>query len=162
MRADREVGNALLDGVLEQIAVPELVQPDRDVRVPLVPDPDVTREQAHRHREHGRELELAGFELEHRSCRERPALERAQRGPCFREQAPAGRGERRAVRQAIEHGPVQLLLERSDVLRERRLRDPDPLRRPGERALVDDRDEAFELADVHRQNLSNYGRPPAT
>ena len=37
-RADREVGDALLDGVLEQVAVAELVQPDRDVRMSLMPD----------------------------------------------------------------------------------------------------------------------------
>ena len=64
-RPDREVGDTLLDRLLEEPAVPELVQADRDVGMPLVPDPDVAGQQAHRHREHRRELELAGLELEH-------------------------------------------------------------------------------------------------
>ena len=51
--------------------------------------------------------------------------------------------------------PSSSQLERLDVLRERRLRDPDPPRSPRERPFVDDRDEALELAEVHRQNLSH-------
>ncbi len=62
---------------------------------------------------------------------------RAERAPCLPrskrahgearlgQQRAAGRGERHAARQAVEDRAVQLLLERLDVLRERRLGHPD-------------------------------------
>src|SRR5205823_1798136 len=63
-RPDCEVGDALLDRVLEEGPVPELVQPDADVGIPLVPDADVARQQPHGHGEHSRDLELARLERE--------------------------------------------------------------------------------------------------
>ena len=86
-RPDREIGDALLDRLLEQPAVPELVQADRNVRVALVPDPDVARQQTDRHREHRRELELAGLELEGRPRALAAARDRPQRGPRLGQQA---------------------------------------------------------------------------
>ena len=66
-RADREIGDALLDGVLEQVAVPELVQPDRDVRVELVPHADVAWQHADGHRQHRGDLELSQLDGERRA-----------------------------------------------------------------------------------------------
>src|SRR5207248_10414699 len=78
-RADREVGHALLDRILEQGAVAELVQPDRDVRMALMPDADVARQHADRHREDGRDLELAELEGQRRTGALAAALERSHR-----------------------------------------------------------------------------------
>ena len=133
----------------------ELVQADRDVRVPRVPHPDVARQDADRHREHGRDLELAQLERQRRASALPAALDRAHSRPRLGQEAPPGRRQRDAAREPVEDRAVQLELERLDVLRQRRLRDPDATRRAGERAFVDDRDEALELTEVHSRNLSH-------
>src|SRR5439155_26463393 len=66
-RADCEVGDPLLDRLLEQRAVSELLEPDANVRIALVPEADVTGQQADGHREDGRDLERAGLEGERRA-----------------------------------------------------------------------------------------------
>ena len=121
----------------------------------LVPDADVRGQHADRHREHGRDLELAEPRARARSARPAGRARRRARRAVPRAAArarPASATTPRGRRSSRR--PVQLLLERPDVLRERRLRDADPPRRARERAFVHDRDEALELAEVHRQNLS--------
>ena len=132
----------------------ELVQADADVRISLVPDPDVARQQADRHREHRRDLELARLERERRPRPAAAPLDRAHGGARLRQQHPPGGRERDAARQPLEQPPVELLLERADVLRERRLRDADRARGARERSLVDDGDEARQLPEVHSLSLS--------
>ena len=116
MGPDREVRDPLLDRILEQGPVPELLQPDRDVRVLLVPRPDVPRQQPDRHRQDGRDLELAGLERERRAGGAAAALDRAQGRAGLGQQRAPGRGQRRSVRETRHHRAVQLLLERPDVL----------------------------------------------
>src|SRR6266545_1763281 len=151
--ADREVGDPRLDRLLEQRAVPELLEPDADVRIALVPEADVSRQQADGHREDGRDLELARFECECSARGAPSALDRTHGCAGLRQQRASGRCERDTARQALEHRSVDVGLERTDVLRERGLRDPDPAGRTRERPFLDNGDEARELPDIHRQIL---------
>ena len=132
----------------------ELLQADADVRIPLVPDPDVAREQADGHREHRRDLELTRLERERLAHAAAAALDGAHRGPRLGQERPPRGRERDAARQPLDQAPVQLFLERTDVLRQRRLRDADRAGGAREGPLVDDRDEAGELAEVHSLSLS--------
>ena len=152
-RADGEVRDSLLDGVLEEVAVPELVDADRDVRVPLVPDADVCRQHADGHRKHSRDLELAELERQRRACALPPSFQRTHSEPRLGKQRAAGRRERHPAGQAIDDGSFELFLERFDVLGQRRLRDAHPPGSSRERAFVDHCDEALELAKIHRKNL---------
>ena len=92
------------------------------------------------------------------------SVERAPRSPRSTART-AMRASGRSVRPAgvsatprgnrLKTGPVELFLERADVLGERRLGDADAAGCARERSLVHDRDEALQLAEVHRQNLSD-------
>jgi hypothetical protein len=84
------------------------------------------------------------------------------RDPRLRKEDAARGRQRDAVREAVEERIVDVRLERADALRERRLRNADTPGRTRERALVDDRDEALELAEVHWLNLSPSVRVTAT
>ena len=148
-RADREIGDALHDRLFQLPAVPELMQADRNTRVALLPDPDVARQQTNRHRQHRGQLELARLELEGRPGALAAASDGAQRGPGLWQQGAAGRRERDAARQTVENGALELVLERPDVLRERRLGDPEPAGSTRERSLLDHGHEALELAKIH-------------
>src|SRR5712691_5086593 len=118
--------------------MPELLKADADVRMALVPEADVAGQQADRHRQHGRDLEVTGLE---RQCRARTAatsLDCPERGARLRQKRATGRGQRDPARQPLEYRAPELLLERADVLRERRLRDADAARGTRERSLFDD------------------------
>ena len=89
-----------------------------------------------------------------RALRPRARASTAQRGVRGRRRARAARASGSSARPAgvsatprgnrSNTGPLDLRLERPDVLRERRLGDADAACRPRERPLVDDRDEALE------------------
>src|SRR5436190_1554027 len=153
-RPDRKVGDALLDGLLEQRAMPELLKPDADIGIPLEPEPDVAREQADCHREHGCDLELARLERQRGTRRAPPAFDCAESRASLGQERSTRRREHDPARQTLDHRAADVRLERADVLGERRLRDPDLSGGARERSLLDDRDEARELSNVHRQILS--------
>jgi hypothetical protein len=70
-----------------------------------------------------------------------------------REQPRAARRRAHGVLQALEERAARGRLEGLDLVRERRLRDDEPARRRGERALLDDRHVVGELPERHEQIL---------
>lgn len=103
-------------------------------------------------------FELTGLDGEGCARRSPAALDGAKGGTRLRQEHASGRRQRGALRQPVDDGAAQLGLECADVLRERRLRDPDPLGRPGERALLGHGDEALELTEVHPTRKVVIGR----
>src|SRR5581483_6646864 len=154
-RPDREIADAAADVLLEQVPVRLLVHPDPDVGVALVPARDRVRQDPDRDREEDRDLELAGLETE-RSARGRG---RAVGGPYgrlrLRQERGAGGRQPDPAREPLDQVAAQLPLEPSDLLRERRLREIEAARRLREGAVLRQRDEALELAEIHSQKLSD-------
>jgi len=69
--------------------------------------------------------------------------------PDVREQRRTGRGERDRAAVADEQPNAQILLERLDLLRQRRSRDQQTCRRPAEIELLGHRHEVPQLAQFH-------------
>ncbi len=65
----------------------------------------------------------------------------------------AGLGQRHPARQALEQGGADLGLEALDLVAQRRLRDVQPLRRPGDAEIVGHRDEVAKMAKLHRAGI---------
>ena len=66
----------------------------------------------------------------------------------MREQQPAGGGELDLAAVAVEQLGAEVALQQADLLRQRRLRDVEALRRPAEVQLLGDHDERAEAAKV--------------
>ena len=79
---------------------------------------------------------------------------RRQRGARVREQRLARRRQRDRAAVAQEDALAQLGLEPADLLRDRRLRDLQPLGRAREVRLLGDRDEVGELSKFHNESRS--------
>ena len=154
-RADREVGDALLDRLLQQPCGAGTraggsrrpggarARPGCSAAAGRPPSRAPSPARARRPRGRERRGRSGG--------RGRPPAGRcAPPGSSVR---PAGVSETPRGRRSRQ-GTLELVLERPDVLRERRLRDPEPAGRTRERALLDHRHEAFELPKIHSQNLS--------
>jgi hypothetical protein len=65
----------------------------------------------------------------------------------------AGRRHPHAARRPLHQREPDLGLQPADLLRQRRLRDPQPPRRPGEVRFVGDHDEAAQVAEFHTRTL---------
>jgi hypothetical protein len=62
---------------------------------------------------------------------------------------PAGGGDARRLRAAVEQGSPERLLERLHPTRHAGLREVQSERRAADRAGLDDRDECFEIRNIH-------------
>lgn len=85
----------------------------------------------------------------HAACVARAPDGAAEHGADLGEQPLPGRRQPHAARKPLEQRPAQLLLERADLLGERRLRDEHALGRTGDVALLGDDREVLELTEVH-------------
>ena len=81
------------------------------------------------------------------------ALQLRQDPPRPRDQQLPGLGDRHPARRPLDERDADLLLEPADLLRQRRLGDVLTLGGAGEVALVGERDEVFELSQIHKQIL---------
>jgi hypothetical protein len=77
-----------------------------------------------------------------------------QRAPRPRHQQFTGGGQRDVARGAVDQRHADLVLEPPDLLGERRLGDVEPRGSPREVALVGERDEVAQLAQLHGDYLS--------
>ena len=118
------------------------------------------REDADRHREQRRHLELARLEPERHARGVAGPLGRPHGRLRLRQQRPAGRGQPDAAGEPLEQRAAELRLERADLLGERRLGDAEPPRGARERALLDHGQKRREPPQVHRQSLSSIEEQP--
>ena len=76
-------------------------------------------------------------------------LDRGQRVPRLGQQRPSGIGQPDPVRGPLQEPGAEFALQRPNRDRQRGLNHPQPLRRPGEAALLGDRDEVLQLPQFH-------------
>jgi hypothetical protein len=76
-------------------------------------------------------------------------LDRGQRVARLAQQRPPGVGQPHPMRGPLEQPGAELALQRPHRDRQRRLNHCQPLRRPGEAALLGDRDEVLQLPQLH-------------
>ncbi len=148
-RTDCDVADPVVDGADQLVAVQVLVESDRDPGVRQVEALDRAGEQPDGQREDGGDLEVGLLECERSPGGAPSASRRGHRRTRIGEQGASGRREPRATRKPLEQKPADLGLEHPDLLREGRGRHVHSFRGGAERALVRDRDEVLELAEVH-------------
>ena len=131
------------------IAVGELPEPDSHAAVPGPELSDEGRQDADRERTHGGDLQLAALEGLRLSGSHPGALRGGQHRPRLRQHLAAGGGQAHAARRALEQDRADVPLERLDLLRKRRLRNPQLPRGHSERARLGHCDEVRDLPQRH-------------
>ena len=86
-------------------------------------------------------------------------VQRGQHGSHFREEAPPSGQQPHAARAALEQLHAQLFFQRTDVPRQRRLRDVQSLRRRPQRALLGHGHEVSELVQAHDEQSTTASAP---
>jgi hypothetical protein len=116
-RPDAEVAETLAHGVLRELAMRELVQPDEGAGKALPPRLDHVGQQPQRDRPDGADLELAGLELQRLARGADGSLGRADRRERVGKERLAGAREAHRPRQPLEQLPAELLLQGPNLLR---------------------------------------------
>lgn len=80
-------------------------------------------------------------------------IDASENGARILEQRHSGIGQPHAARQAMKQPHIELALERTDLLAERRLLDAELRRRAGDMAGFGDGDEITEMAELHNPYL---------
>jgi hypothetical protein len=149
-RPEGQVELPALDHVQELALVGGLAQDDLDRRVLRREPPQELRQDARAHALEGADAEpseVAGLQRAHVRLRgEQAGLDRV--GVAQEHRPRLGERDRPRPAGALDQAQADDPLERGDLLRDRGLRVPEPLGRPPERALVRDRLQGDQMAEV--------------
>ena len=130
-----------------------LAHGELDRRIALVEPREQQRQVDGAHRVQRADRQPAGLDAGERLQLGLRGVELAERAPRASDEHLAGLRHRDLARRALDERHPELGLEAADLLRERGLRDVLPRRRAREVALVGERDEVAQLAQIHAFSL---------
>ncbi len=158
-RPDEGHVEAPASDVIDLLRDVQLMQPQFDVGVSLAVVGDRLGEEAGiGRRAHISDLDVAALATTCLARHRRSPLRLAQRAQRLLERQPTGDGEMHGPLGALKELGAELALQSLDLLRQRRLRDAEPLRRPAEVKLLGQHRQVSELTQLHEGSRGEVDR----